>query len=489
MKTSLFARLGIASVAVALVSCGGGGGSSNLAGIDRLGVTGPISGFGSVIVNGVEWRTNAATVSIDGQTGSESELQIGQIVTIKGKPDSDGKGGQADSITLQDNVQGVVLSVDPTNSRLAILGQLILVTADTSTDPTLPGVGIDGISVGDSLAVSGFVDSAGNIHATRVQAVPASTTQSVIGKVNSVNVSAKTLTIGGLTVLYSGATPTGFTGSDPAAGDIVFASGTVNANNQLIATALTFEKQTAPGAAGEDGQVEGLVSAFTSSSNFEVNGVTVLTNASTQFENGTAADVKLNAKVEAEGQVDSSGRIVASKVSIKASSSQQQVEIVQNVEAVDTAAGTLTVFGIKVQVNSETRLEDKSLAEKRPFGLANIVVGDQLRIRGTVQANAAAKVLATRVDREDIDQGDITLRGPVDTVNGNSGVTVLGASIVTDNTTQFFNGNTPVGTATDFYPLVQQGTTVVRALSTASSVSGNVITANELRIIPAGTDD
>lgn len=490
MKTSLFARFAIASLAAVVAACGSSGGSGNLGGIDRLSATGPVSAFGSIIVNGVEWRTNAAAVDIDGQNGMESDLQVGQIVTIAGVPDADGLGGQAESVKLQNNVTGVVLNVDPTTRTFAILGQIIYVNADTSTDPLLPFPGLDGISVGDTLGVSGYVDSAGTIRATRIQLAPASATQSLIGAINTINVAAKTLTIGGLTVDYNAATPSGFAASGPAAGDLVFASGTYS-GNQLLATALEFQTKAAPGATGEKGEVEGLISAFTSVDDFRVHGVRVLNAGSAQFGHGTAADLKLNAKVEVDGQIDGSGRIVASRVSIKAASADQKINIVQNVEAVDTTAKTLTVFGIKVQLDSETRLEDRSTTGKRPFALADIAVGDQLRVRGVVQpANATTKVLATRVEREDVDSGDIVLQGPVEVVNGNSGVTVLGATIETDNLTFFFNGSTAVQSAAEFYPLVQAGT-IVRALSSASSVTGPpfVITANELRIIPDNDDE
>jgi hypothetical protein len=500
MKFRILERFGVAIIGFTLAACGGSGGSGNIAGIDRLGVTGPITGFGSVIVNGVEWRTNAATFSIDGQSGrSETELQIGQVVTIKGKPDADGKGGAADSVSLQNNVVGKVLAVNPLNNTFAILGQTIIVDADTSTDPGLPGTGIDAISVFNpaspyALAVSGFVDSLGLIHATRVQIIdPLPATESVVGKVGNVNASAKTLTIGGLTVNYGGATLSGFPGNDPVAGDVVHASGSFD-GTLLTATSLAFQQRTAPAASGEDGEVEGLVSAFTSTSNFQINGVTVLTNSSTQYEpTGTSAsDIKLNAKLEAKGPVDSSGRIVASRISFKASSGEQQIEIVANVESTNVAANTLNVFGISVQLNGDTRLEDKSNADKRPFRLSDIAVGDQLRIRGQRPSNAASNsMIATRVDREEIDQGDIVLQGVVAQKNGTSGLVVLGAEIVVDNIgTEFFDANGQrVQTAPEFFNLVTEGTTVVRGESTASSVNGTTITANILRIVPAQSDN
>ncbi len=50
-------------VMAVVVACGGGGGGGSFAGIDRLGVTtGTINGFGSIIVNGVEYETDGTDV-------------------------------------------------------------------------------------------------------------------------------------------------------------------------------------------------------------------------------------------------------------------------------------------------------------------------------------------------------------------------------------------------------------------------------------------
>ena len=83
-----FAAAGLAGLVVGLVvACGGGGGGS-FAGIDRLGVTsGTITGFGSIFVNGVEYETgNGTTYLVDDSEGAETDLRVGQVVTINWAP-------------------------------------------------------------------------------------------------------------------------------------------------------------------------------------------------------------------------------------------------------------------------------------------------------------------------------------------------------------------------------------------------------------------
>ena len=82
-----------------LVSCGGGGGS---AGIGGTGITsgGTITGFGSIFVNGVEYDTDAASVSGDGNLMNVADLKLGMVVTVRGKLNSGSTTGTAESIVV-----------------------------------------------------------------------------------------------------------------------------------------------------------------------------------------------------------------------------------------------------------------------------------------------------------------------------------------------------------------------------------------------------
>ena len=61
---------------------------------------GPISGFGSIIQDGVEYQTGGAQIQIDDQPATEGQLQIGQIVTIRGTVNPDGTTGVATSVSF-----------------------------------------------------------------------------------------------------------------------------------------------------------------------------------------------------------------------------------------------------------------------------------------------------------------------------------------------------------------------------------------------------
>lgn len=85
----------IATSMATLYGCGGsssGSTSSNVSGSNAAEVTsvGVITGFGSVIVNGVHYETNKSVFRIDDEAGDESSLTIGMEVEVRGRLSEDG---------------------------------------------------------------------------------------------------------------------------------------------------------------------------------------------------------------------------------------------------------------------------------------------------------------------------------------------------------------------------------------------------------------
>src|SRR6202035_5957216 len=83
----------------------------------------PITGFGSVFVNGVEYITANAQILIDHQPGTEAQLHAGQVVVIKGSVNADGATGTATEVTFDGDVRGPVSQIDLTTNTLVVLGQ------------------------------------------------------------------------------------------------------------------------------------------------------------------------------------------------------------------------------------------------------------------------------------------------------------------------------------------------------------------------------
>lgn len=462
-----------------LAACGGGGGGggSQIAGIERLGVSvGTVSGFGSIVVNGEHIGTNNADFLIDDSPGSQSDLEVGDVVIVSFDPDA--ANLSAKTVYANEAVEGPIDSIDPLASRIVVAGQTVNIDADTSFDDTIPTASLAGLNVGDRIEVSGlFVDSTGGtIEATRIepQNPQAANLVEVHGAVGNLDTGAKTFMIGALLVDY-GAVPAvidnAFPGGVFADGDFVEVKGdSFGGGGALLATKI---EPDAPGVGADDRintgkvdeiEIEGFITRFVDAGDFDVADQPVTTNAQTSFvfEDGTAAsaaDLALNVKVEAEGSVDGAGVLVASKIEVRRASA---VRLTGQVDSVDAANNLVTVFGVSVRVDTGTRVEDKSNLKVEPFSLADVSAGDYLEIRGVDDGANPGGVLATRLEREDLPtppNSEAELQGFVDAGSiANPSFSILGVTVMTDNSTVFRRADgTQFADANAFFAQLQAG--------------------------------
>ncbi|HNP36907.1 MAG TPA: DUF5666 domain-containing protein [Woeseiaceae bacterium] len=431
-----------------LAACGGGG-ETQTAGIDAGGEPAPnatvvskgrISGFGSVIVNGVRFETSGATIVIDGKPGTEANLSVGQIVTITGTISEDGTSGTANNIAFDDDVQGPISALDASTGTLVVLGQTVNVTGDTSFDDDISPRSIDGLNIGDIVEVSGYVRADGTINATRIELESPDDDFEVTGMVSNLDAATFTFNINDLTVDYSAANLGDFPNGAPENGQRVEAKGdTLGAAGELLATEVELEDD----AFGDIDEVEleGLITRFDSATDFDVAGIPVTTNGSTEFEGGTIANLALNVRIEVEGSIDSAGVLVAEEIDFE---EDGVLRVTSHVE--DVQGDQLTLLGITITTSAKTEYEDDSSLRLRNFGIDDISVGDYLEVRGF---DSAGNFIATRVERDN-DDTDIELQGFVATVN-DPDFTILGVTIVTNINTEFQDVDDVPISAADFF--------------------------------------
>ena len=430
--------LTLVCAAALTAACGGssGGTSSNPAGAGTAAPApavafGAISGFGSIIVNGVRFDTSAATFEIDDVPGSEDDLDVGHVVLVRGTLDPNGTTGTAMSVEFDDNVEGPIQtgSIDVAAGTLIVLGQTVRTNADTSFDDSIPGQALAGLADGDVVEVSGYVDADGNILATRIELKnpgPGDDFE-VTGIVSNHDAGAMTFMINALVVDYSSAVLEDFPGGTIDDGDLVEVEGLmINQAGDLIATEVEFEDDHVAGNDDDHVEIEGLITRFNDATDFDVSGFPVTTNNGTEFEGGVAGDLGLDVKVEVEGRLNANGVLVAREVDFRRDS---VVEIEGLVDSVDAASGTVTVLGIPIHVDLLTRMEDDR-DDVEPFGLGNIVAGDFIAVRGSEDPNAPGEVLAARLERDDGMIDETVLQGFVESVAEPS-ITILGVTIDT----------------------------------------------------------
>jgi hypothetical protein len=123
-----------------LVACGGGSTSVASPGTGGTGImaSGPIAGFGSVIVNGTRFDDTAAKVTIDGSNVSSNQLRLGMLAHVEGvKSDATVTPtvlikalGEANTIKVWSIAQGTVTQVISSRS-FTVSGMTLMVDAGT----------------------------------------------------------------------------------------------------------------------------------------------------------------------------------------------------------------------------------------------------------------------------------------------------------------------------------------------------------------------
>jgi hypothetical protein len=389
-KRRLAFQLILASVLVA--GCGGGGSSMSTGSGGAIATSsfaaGPISGFGSVIVNGVRFDDSKATVSDDDGTPSTKDaLKLGMTAEVHGGAISDdgtGPKASASGIVFGSALVGPVSAIDATARTLTILGQKVIVLDTTVLDARLVG-GFAAITVGTLLEVHGTTDAtSGAITATRLEPTAAAAGFKIRGIVAALDTTAKTFTIGGTLISYA---------SVPAV-PANLANGLfvrVRLQTTQVAGAWVATRLNAAGPRVDDADeahLKGSITAFTSTASFSVNGIPVDASAAAYPDGKTG--IVLGAQVEVEG-TSSNGVVIARKVSVESHEAQhaEGFELHGLITAIDTTAKTFVLRGITVSYAATT-------IEFKHGTAALLAVGVQLEVRGTLSADGTM-LQATRI--------------------------------------------------------------------------------------------
>jgi hypothetical protein len=468
-------------VAAYVVACGGGASSSPMSGMKPVMATGVITGFGSIFVDGIHFQTTNATIRKNGQIVDQSQLAVGEVARIKGEKNDADQNGAAEEVDVDDSVVGPISAIDTTHDVVTVLAQMVKINGGTSFSKDISPADITGLTMGETIRVDGMMDSSGTIVATRIELASASDPLQVVGTVSGIDSTAHTFMINALIVDYSGAMLDGFPGGGPSNGNVVRVQGTAfdATAKTLTATSVTRHENDEEEAGDDrDTEREGLITRFASVTDFDVAGQPVTTTSSTVYHNGSASNLTLNAKVEVEGMPNSSNVLVASEISFEHNGG---IELESQAAAVNVTAGTLTLLGVQVTVNSMTRFEDESPAQVQNFSLSNVSNGDTIKVRGYESPAGSGMVVATSLERVP-PRSTVMVKGPF-TAGTSPDFTVLGITIDASSAT-IFNGEE--GTLTLAAFLTQA---VGHSVKVEGTLSGSVVSASEIRIDDENGDE
>lgn len=406
LRASLFAFL-LAWLAV-LSSCGGGSSSNSASASPGTGGTGsftigPISGFGSVIINGVRYADSGAVVQTeDGDSRDDDkgtldldDLKLGMITSVvagEETPATTPTGlatASASIFYLSNELKGPVSAIDSTNNTMKVLQQTVRTTAGTVFG-NVSGLSQANISGNCQYAdIYAYYNVSDNSYtATRVEcnaSIPPSFR--IFGPASKV--SANGFAINGLSISRGSESLAGI--SD---GVLVRAQlGTALAgfkNDIATATRLKFNAPSAVRKFNEiegEAKVEGLIDNYTSDAAFSVNGVPVVTTSSTKFKDDISRPLSLGLRIEVEGSV-SNGLLMAREIDV--AEGKDVAETSQFIGKVSNATGnsggtftlTTTSRQSKVFTVTYTASDFEETSDKSKFSN-----GVNVEVKGKLSAN------------------------------------------------------------------------------------------------------
>lgn len=312
MRNRNFLMLASAATVVLLI-CGDQTSDAGIQGSGRARMMayGRITGFGSVYVNDIKFSTTQAQVIINDKPASEADLKLGQVVLVEGDLNADGTTGTADTVNYSSSLRGVITQLDILNDLLMILGQKVRITDATLIDEAVQPSLLSLLQLGSRVRVTGFVNSAGELVASRIDREAASGALQVRGTVRDLNTLLRTFRVNSLIVSYALAAVEGPLANGKqvkVAGASVLNTGVMLATS--IKPAPLFNAQE-----NDQASLEGLITRYISDTNFEIDGQRVLAGEDTQLIlNG--GSLGLNAPVRVLGIINGSGELLASRIAV-----------------------------------------------------------------------------------------------------------------------------------------------------------------------------
>jgi hypothetical protein len=453
----LLAQLTACGGGVSLADNGGIGGSGRVSGSGG----GEITGFGSVIFDDSRFEvTDSTRFSVDGvEVNSQSDLAEGMIATFEIGDDasSDLSSGTALRIDAATALKGIVTGVLTASTPLKVLDQEIVVTGDTVL-ANIPGNDLSNLNTSDLVEVYGIVDANNIVRATRIEykTLDGLLEWKLTGFAS--NVTSASLSIGAQVVDVAGVVIDDCA-STLANGDFVeikaatnpgFVSGdTMELVSKVECELRGIPVPTNPSATVIPAQFEGVVSDYTGSGDteFYLGAQRVVLGGALEYRGGTSEDLLNGARIEAEGQFNTgTGLLTASKIKFK----QTRVRIEAPLSASEVVTGeSISVLGLTVVGTAATEDDDAILSSAS--GLPA-----QVEVRGFIDGDGTIYAEEIR-ERGSVDNGDIRLRGPIDSL-ANPSLEILGIPVDLTGALAYLDANdSAVADIDAFFALLSAG--------------------------------
>ena len=367
----------------ALAACGGGGGVGT--GGTGAFASGPITGFGSIIVNDVHFDDTSARIETDDGSGrSRDDLRLGMLVEIEADSVRN-NAATAQRVRIVSERIGRVDAVGA--SSLVVNGLTVRTNAGTVYDAAFVG-GMAGVTVGTVVEVYGFSSgAAGEVLATRIEPGPDASTYKFRGTLSSLDTPTRTFRIGSQVFVY----PNQIAGRDQLVNGAllrILVDTRRDAQQRWVVTSINGA--TPPPVEEQDVKTNGLITQFSSPANFQVGNWRVDA-SSADVDGGPLA---LGQRVKVEGRLRS-GVLIASEVQVVGQDGDDDYETKGRIMAIDPVARIFELNGNRGRVSyarNDIVFEGGTLAM--------LAVGRRVNVTGQLSADGTL-LEAQRIEFDD----------------------------------------------------------------------------------------
>lgn len=414
----------------------------------KVSSSGIITGFGSVFINGVKYEVDETTVvSVEGEdetVGDDSGLAVGMRVYVSAD-DVDGVR-TAGQIYYDEDLKGFVENVlpdqlNPLIGTFEVNGQVVTVDEQTLFDfdigdnDSIPGIDIRDLDpsllpVGQFMVVevSGYPTETGII-ATRIEREGDGRSDDyghpsvdgdeleITGFVDSVDVASNTFAINSAIFSVNSATlfDDGLVFGPSLVGQFIEVKADRGSTDTMIARRVEIEgrfKDDDGTNSDRDGdfEIEGILHSVDLSADPDVivvNGVTF------SVSDASSLVGLVGQRVEIYGYYDANGIV---QLRTYGTESQNSIKIEDRISSIDLTAGIITTrLGVQIEPTGASRISDDDSRDGSnltvPEFMARLSVNDLIEAKGT--PNGTGGVTWTRIERDNDDDRECSLRGPV----------------------------------------------------------------------------
>lgn len=432
---------------------------------------GVITGFGSVLVNGVSYETESSDFFRNGALSSIEHFGIGESVMIKGTIDNNNANAAASTVELTNIIEGPVSNINDFGV-ISVLGAAVETNLNTLIDRGCPSE-LDNSNIA-SLAILGNYSSLGTITATHILCKELAQVDAYrfSGQVSDFDQSNMTFKLNNLLVDYTQATidPKLTSGNSMLANGVVVevkGSPTSFKDEQLPsinATDLIYLGDSLKGNEGDHYQVDGFITNYSSAEAFNLfvgpHILPITTTENTQFLTGTKESLGNAIKVEVEGEINASGVLQATKLIFEPAI---EINVLGSVDDVSAENKFVKIFDITINTDPlETQFIDETTAQSPSFNLGDIKLGDVIEARASMTADG--ELNAVRIERTMSEKA--LLRGYTKassvviepTATGyREGFSILDVKVDAKNVETYKDRNNNLITAEEFWAIVELG--------------------------------